>query len=70
MTGDAEPPQRAPHSADQAAMMVPAELAAVKEPNVAVVLMHDAEGMTLSTDALRTVIHGLRDKGYEFGVIS
>ncbi|WOQ18958.1 polysaccharide deacetylase family protein [Raineyella sp. W15-4] len=70
MTGDAEPPKRAPHTADQAARMVPAGLTAAGDPRVAVVLMHDAEGMTLSTEALRTVIDGLRDKGYRFGVIS
>ncbi|MEA5154397.1 polysaccharide deacetylase family protein [Raineyella sp.] len=70
MTGDAEPAQRAPHTAGQAARMVPAGLAAAGDPRVAVVLMHDAEGMTLSTDALRTVIHDLRDKGYTFGVIA
>jgi peptidoglycan/xylan/chitin deacetylase (PgdA/CDA1 family) len=45
-------------------------MASVKDPNVVVILMHDARGKKVSTEALPQIITDLRAKGYSFGVIS
>ncbi len=70
ITGDAEPPGRAPTTPEGAVKEVDETLAMAGRPNVVVVLMHDAEGMTLSTRALPQVIDHLEADGYGFGIIS
>lgn len=71
MTGDAEPPKTHPKTADGMVKMVQSELDKPenKNPNVAVVLMHDADGKKMTTQALPGVIDWFRSQGYEFGII-
>lgn len=71
MTADAEPPKTRAKTADQMVAAVNAGIRedSAKNPNVAVVLMHDAEDKSLTTQALPAVIADLKAKGYEFGVI-
>ena len=70
ITGDAEPAGRAPTTPAGAVQEVDDTLAMAGRPNVVVVLMHDAKGVTLSTKALPQVIEHLKADGYGFGIIS
>lgn len=70
MTGDAEPASRAPRDTAGAVRMLREALPEDDSPHVAVVLMHDAARDAMSAKALPHVVAELRERGYEFGVIS
>lgn len=68
MNGDAE--QKAPTSAAGMVQMVDSTMRESGNPNCAVVLMHDAQGMNLTTKALPQVIDNFKERGYQFGIIN
>ncbi|QGF22787.1 polysaccharide deacetylase family protein [Raineyella fluvialis] len=70
MTGDAEAKKKEPKTPDEAAKNVRDDMALVKNPNVVVILMHDATGKKISTEALPQIVSDLRGAGYSFGVIA
>lgn len=57
-------------TAEAAAAAVRRDISEAGSPNVVVVLMHDARGKTVSTQALPRIVADLRAQGYSFGVIS
>ncbi|SDB80697.1 Peptidoglycan/xylan/chitin deacetylase, PgdA/CDA1 family [Raineyella antarctica] len=69
MTGDAEPRKKEPRTPAEAARNVKTDIAHAGNPPVVVVLMHDAPGKRISTEALPLVVADLRAAGYAFGVI-
>lgn len=69
MTGDAAGRGR-PTTPAGAAQVVQKEIKAAKDPHVVVILMHDAKGKKVSTQALPQIVADLRAQGYSFGVIS
>lgn len=71
MTGDAEPKKTHPTTPQGMVDMVQKEITedAARNPNVAVILMHDAEDKQMTHDALPHLIDQLRREGYEFDVI-
>lgn len=70
MTGDAESKSKVPSTPEEAAANVRHDMALVKNPNVVVILMHDAPGKKISTEALPLIVSDLRAAGYTFGVIA
>lgn len=70
MTGDSAGGGRAPATAEAAAAAVRRDVTEADSPHVLVVLMHDARGKTVSTQALPRIVADLRAQGYSFGVIS
>lgn len=70
MTGDAEAKKKEPTTPAEAAGNVQKDMALVKNPNVVVILMHDAPGKRISTEALPQIVTDLRTAGYTFGVIA
>lgn len=71
MTGDAEPPKTHPTTPQGMVAMVQQGIKedAARNPNVAVILMHDAEDKKMTHDALPQLVEQLRQEGYEFDVI-
>lgn len=70
MTGDSESKKKEPTTPAEAAANVQHDMALVKNPNVVVILMHDAPGKKISTEALPQIVSDLRTAGYTFGVIA
>ncbi len=69
VNGDAEPASRRPHDVAGQLERLAQRRDAEKNPNVEVVLMHDAKNKQLTTQALPAIIKHYQDSGYRFGII-
>lgn len=69
VNGDAEPASRRPHDVSGQLDRLAQRRDAEKNPNVEVVLMHDAQNKQLTTQALPAIIEHYQDSGYRFGII-
>ncbi len=69
VNGDAEPASRRPHDVAGQLDRLAQRRDAENNPNVEVVLMHDAKNKQLTTQALPAIIKHYQDAGYRFGII-
>ncbi|WP_286955985.1 polysaccharide deacetylase family protein [Brevibacterium sp. UBA7493] len=69
VNGDAEPASRRPHDVAGQLDRLAQRRDAEQNPNVEVVLMHDAKNKQLTTKALPAIIKHYQDAGYRFGII-
>lgn len=69
LTGDAEPKRVRPTTSGEMIRFLDKSLKAAKHPEMAVVLMHDAENKQLTANTLPDIIQYFKDKGYKFGIL-
>ncbi|HCW74702.1 MAG TPA: hypothetical protein DHM90_14010 [Clostridiaceae bacterium] len=69
MNGDSEPTVRRPKDPEALANFVLESLVFSKVKDVVVVLMHDAENKTMTTESLPMIIDQLKEEGYKFGIL-
>jgi len=69
MNGDSEPTARRPKDPEALANFVLESLVFSKVKDVVVVLMHDAENKTMTTESLPMIIDQLKEEGYKFGIL-
>ncbi|MDO5713265.1 MAG: polysaccharide deacetylase family protein [Tissierellia bacterium] len=69
LTGDAEPKRVRPTTVEGVVAFLDKSLKAANHPEMAVVLMHDAESKQLTADSLDSIIKYFRDEGYKFGIL-
>ena len=69
MNGDSEPTARRPKDPEALAAFVMESLVFTNMKDVVVVLMHDAENKTMTTESLPMIIDTLRNEGYKFGIL-